>query len=370
MSDRINFSTILIPALEPQASLLSYIDDLTKAGFKRIIVVNDGSGRKYDVLFEKIQEHPQCIVLKHAVNMGKGRALKTGLNFYLNEYAPESVGIISVDSDGQHSVQNVVDIDKILCQQFADRQTDRQTDLLVLGCRNFACSNVPFKSKFGNLLTSWIFHLLYCTKISDTQTGLRGFSNETAQKFLTLYGERFEFETNMLIYARRLGISIKEIPIETIYIEGNRYTHFRPVHDSLKIYALLLGEFFRFSLISLSSFVVDMSLFYMFTLMLYNYDLKTQIFVATAGARAVSSMFNCMMNKKVVFNSTTSNAVIIPKYYLLCVFQAACSAAFLYLLSSAVPLSRVILKAMIDIMLFFVSYEIQKNFIYVPKVSD
>ena len=49
-----------------------------------------------------------------------------------------------------------------------------QPDKFIIGARDFDTENVPFKSKVGNKLTKVIFNFLIGTKLTDTQTGLRG----------------------------------------------------------------------------------------------------------------------------------------------------------------------------------------------------
>ena len=76
---------------------------------------------------------------------------------------------------------------------------------------------------------------------------------------LTVKGDRFEYETNMLIETMNKKIPIIEVPIETIYLENsNSESHFNPVKDSFEIYKL----FFKFILAGLSSFILDYLLFY------------------------------------------------------------------------------------------------------------
>ena len=89
-------SVILIPALNPDKELIQYIQELKRNGFDDIIVVNDGSSAEYLDIFERAKQM-DCKVLQHAVNLGKGRALKNGFNEFLNLYQdnPDILGIIN-----------------------------------------------------------------------------------------------------------------------------------------------------------------------------------------------------------------------------------------------------------------------------------
>ena len=159
---------IIIPAYEPDARLLGLIDELNKSGIGPVIVVNDGSeGAEYKEIFEDASRRGARL-LTHAVNMGKGRALKDAFNYCLNEY-DDLLGVITADSDGQHTTEDIEKCKEALIQSGQDQA-------LVLGCRNFNESGIPARSVFGNKTTSRVMKLLLGLSISDTQTGLRGIS--------------------------------------------------------------------------------------------------------------------------------------------------------------------------------------------------
>ena len=92
---------VIIPAYEPDEKMIRLLQTLQESGIERIVVVDDGSGKEYRNLFEQAKQLG-AIVLTHAVNLGKGRALKTAFNEVLNRY-PEAIGAITADSDGQHT---------------------------------------------------------------------------------------------------------------------------------------------------------------------------------------------------------------------------------------------------------------------------
>ena len=93
---------IVIPALEPDERLYEYVIKLMGCIRACIVVVDDGSGPGYRLVFDRIREMRNCVVLKHDVNRGKGRALKTAFS-YLMEHVPEAGQIVCVDCDGQHA---------------------------------------------------------------------------------------------------------------------------------------------------------------------------------------------------------------------------------------------------------------------------
>ncbi|WP_414838658.1 GtrA family protein [Carnobacterium sp. TMP28] len=346
---------VLIPALNPTGSLISYVDELIKENFDLILVINDGSSDKYQSIFIELTKRKEVTVHRHIVNLGKGRALKNGFNYFMNlvEEADFS-GVITVDSDGQHSVEDVIRIREVLTTT---------SHSLILGSRNFDQSTVPFKSKFGNKLTSKVFQLLYGIRLMDTQTGLRALTTDCVASFIPLAGERFEYETNMLIEAAHAKIPIQEIEIETIYMNDNSETHFDPINDSLKIYGALFKTFFNYMASSMLSFSIDIAMFQFFILSL-NMGASSKIVLATVGARISSSLFNYLTNKKIVFKDKSNHASVFWKYFGLVMIQMLSSALLVALLYSILQINETGIKVVVDSLLFFVSFRIQKRQIF------
>lgn len=238
---------IVIPTLEPDEHFTTYVNKLIAHGFDSILVVNDGSGQEYESVFEELARQPQVSILSHAVNLGKGRALKNALNQFLTmENNNQYTGIITVDSDGQHQIADVIKIRNAMLMD---------PSKLYLGSRNFDQNGVPQKSSFGNKTISFIFKMLYGRKVTDTQTGLRGIPKSIVESFVALKGEGFEYEMNMLIAAVLSHIEIEEITIQTVYFDDNSQTNFRPVTDSVAIISLVVVAFFKHLVTSLGSFL-------------------------------------------------------------------------------------------------------------------
>ena len=275
---------IVIPAYNPGEELLPYVEDLIASNYESILVIDDGSKLSHRSLFDQLEMKKEVTLYRHAVNLGKGRALKNAINYFLNlPNNDQWLGMITVDSDGQHLVEDVKKLSETL---------DEQTNSLVLGARNFDDIDVPFKSKFGNKMTKHLFKLLYGKKLQDTQTGLRGFSSDIIHKFVDLQGERFSYETDVLIHAVRQNVEITEVTIQTVYIEGNSETHFRPIADSFEIYSLLLRNFFKYMSSSIISFLIDILLFHFFVGVFGLLSAGIRIVISTIIARFFSSLFN------------------------------------------------------------------------------
>ena len=343
---------VIIPAYEPDEKLIDLMDELKKAGISPVVVVNDGSDNKtYGSIFSEVKKRG-AVVLTHAVNMGKGRALKSAFNYCLNEYE-FMAGVVTADSDGQHRPE---DIKKCMDALIKD---DRA---LVLGVRNFDESGIPARSVFGNKLTSRVMKVLSGVSISDTQTGLRGISADFCRFLLTEKGERFEFETNMLLDAKDIGIKIIEVPISTIYLEENRSSHFNPIVDSVRIYAIFL----KFLFSSLSSSLVDIVLFSIFCILLKNVQLPIgYIMLSTILARVISAACNFLINYKVVFKSRGNTASSAVKYVALAICIMLLSGFFVSTIHGMAPgLPEFTVKIPVDCILFLLGFFIQREFVY------
>lgn len=354
---------VIIPALDPNDRMISLVGELNTLGFKNIILVDDGSEIKNRSFFTTCKENYNCKIIRHVVNFGKGAAIKSAFNFILNS-RPEIKGAVTVDCDGQHLPQ---DIDT--CAKLAYENPKE----LILGCRRFDNPEIPFRSRFGNIVTKHLIRLLCGIHVSDTQTGLRGFSTELiSEYFANIKGERFEYEMNMLIAARESMIPIREFPIETVYLEENEGSHFNPFLDSIRIYKVFL----KFTLSSLSSFLIDILLFSLLGVLLrpwipedvmifehFIFGGSLLTLLRTVLSRLISSLYNFFMNKNQVFKNNSSSPAIAVKYYTLCIIQLLLSWLLVDHLLGFITY-RTIRKCIIDSLLFVVSFPIQREWVF------
>jgi len=358
---------VLIPTLHPDHLLTRYIEDLVSQGFEKILVIDDGSGPQYAPLFEKLIVHPQCTVIGYPDNRGKGYALKYGMRYMLENF-PEAPGIVTADSDGQHTALDVYRV--------AQRLLEHPRGLII-GSRDFSDKNVPFKNRAGNRLTSFFFALLYGKWLPDTQTGLRGFSTSLVPLMLEVPGERFEYEMNMLILASTRLVSFDIVMIQTIYIEENRRSHFRPFKDSLRIYMQLFKNFFKFASASSVSTVIDILLFTLldkWALPLVGLNANTRILwgisliVLTSNvlARLCSSFFNYKANKSFVFQVDKCKGAF-ARYIVLALLVLFVSSTLISTLSTRTSMDNTLLKISIDTVLFFVNYRLQRSWVFAEQ---
>ena len=234
---------VVIPAYKPSPILPELVRSLLdSAAITAVVVINDGSGREFSAIFAELREIPRVTVLAHAVNLGKGAALKTGLNYVACNY-PASAGAVTADADGQHSLADILATAQGLA---ATPQS------VVLGARQFD-GDVPGRSKFGNTITRYIMRAVTGQKLTDTQTGLRGIPMDFIPDLLRSKATGYDFELDMLVQCKYKNRHIREVPIATIYIDQNRSSHFNPLLDSMRIYFV----FIRFAAVSLTTAGID-----------------------------------------------------------------------------------------------------------------
>lgn len=343
-------SVVIIPAYQPDETLLTIIDQLWGYGC-RIVVVDDGSGEKYQSVFEKISDI--CIILRYSKNRGKGAAIKTALTYVKEELWDENV-IGVMDCDGQHLPEDMMKI-------FAFAGTHRKT--MVLGVREVG-KDMPLKSRLGNQITRTVFRLLSGVKVTDTQTGLRAFSSELLDKLISVEGERYEYEMNVLMALAEAGVPIEEVTIHTIYQdENNSGSHFRAVQDSIRIYKDIL----KFMLSSFSSFLLDYVLFSLLMLFLPH----TAVLVLTANivARIISAFYNYCMNCRFVFHTRKKVSTAL-QYFELAVFVLFMNNVILEILVQFLDFSVYPAKLLTECVLFLFSWMVQKQMIFRKERKD
>ena len=332
---------VIIPTLNPDQALLQLVDELVELGFSHLIVVNDGSKPETMGAFEALERRSGVEVLHHAVNCGKGRALKTAFNHFLCQH-PTLLGVVTADADGQHAP---ADIARIAIELLDGNEA-------CLGVRQFS-GQVPLRSRLGNSFTRGIFNFLYGAGVQDTQTGLRALPRSALPQMLTLAGERYEYETGMLIELIIHKRSFRQIPIQTIYIDGNRSSHFNPLLDSMRIYFIFL-RFFASSLLAAG---VDLAAFAITIAM------GGPLVLALMVGRATAIGINFMVNSRFVFKKTGEPWVLF-RYLLTVVVLMALSYLLIRELQVHTSASPVLAKVIAESGLFLISFAVQRAFVF------
>ena len=342
----------VIPAYKPTDRLVSLCREIISTGYS-VIAVDDGSGPEYQEVFDKINSMNGVTVLTHNQNQGKGAALKTAF-LYIKTSAPDINHIVTLDADGQHLV---TDMENVL------KASWDHPDDLILGSRVFT-GDVPFKSRMGNKITRSIYRMVSGISISDTQTGLRAFGRSHLDQMITIEGKRYEYEMNVLLSIRDLGMNIREVPIETIYLDqNNSSSHFHPVRDALRIY----GHIIKFAGASFVSFLADYVLFILFLGLTSGWAYGLTI--ANVAARVISAVLNYTLNLKTVFKDQQPVSKTLPKYIALAIFILAANSLILAFYANVLGITPKVAKIMTEVTLFIISFTVQSTLIFKDRGS-
>lgn len=262
---------VLIPSLNPDHMLLRVVENIRKEGFSRFLIVNDGSRADFLPVFGEL-ERSGCTVIHHAVNLGKGRALKTGFN-HIMKYMPDAAGVVTCDADGQHEPSAIRAIAATMLENPGN---------VVLGVRKFFEAKVPLPNLLGNTITRLVFYLLTGLSFGDTQCGLRAFPMGVLPHMMETAGERFEYENVMLLEFRKKKITYIEVPMRAVYetVEHGKLSHFNKLLDPIRIYRKLLG----FAAVPIFCGILASVLF-----MLAAQGIKAEADVASLGLRCSAS---------------------------------------------------------------------------------
>jgi len=334
----------VIPAYQPEAALVDLVCEVSRAPFRSVIVVDDGSDPEHQEPFDTIRRLPNVQVVRHQANLGKGAALKTGIAKALAAL-PDCTGIVTADADGQHHADDIVRV----AQALVDRPT-----ALILGVRRFD-GDVPLRSSVGNRVTRAVLRIVLGQRLSDTQTGLRAIPRGLAGELLKIGSTGYEFELDMLIAAKHHRIRVDEVPIRTIYLADNRTSHFNPLQDSMRISFVLL----RFTGLSLATAILDNLVFSAV------FRAGAGLFRAQAAGRLIAVLFNYPAARRAVFLSREPHRKTLPKYLAL---VAVSGAAAYWLIGRLAPeLGVPVAKVAAETLLFLFNFVMQRDFVFVKS---
>lgn len=329
---------VLLPSYEPDRRLVQLVRDLAWIEDVEILVVDDGSGPTYAPLFAQV-ERLGAEVLTHPENRGKGAALRTGFAHVRAHHPGQAV--VCADCDGQHTLLDILRVGA------AGEGPD-----LVLGVRRFT-GRVPLRSRVGNRATAALFALVTGVRITDTQTGLRGYPHRMLGWLEEVPGDRFEYELNLLLRASREGLELREVEIATVYLAENASSHFRPLRDSLRVLRPLVG----YAATSLGSFALDAAL--LFAL----YPVLGSLAAAVVLARLVSASANFLANRHLVFGAGKSPLWPAARRY--GVLAAGVLVANLALIEVLTPvLGLIAAKVITEAALFLAGYLVQSRLVF------
>ena len=208
----------IVPAYEAATTVGAVVDDLRTSLAIPVIVVDDGSD---DTTGDVARTHGASVI-RHARNLGKGAALRTGLR----EAARRGLRVaVTADADGQHPGTSA---EAVLAGS-------DDPSALVLGVRDLERDGAPRSNQFGNAVSNFFLSAFAGRTLLDTQCGLRRYPvAETLA--LGARADGFAFEGEVVLRAVRGGMKVIEVPITVVYpADGSGRSHFRRIADPTKI---------------------------------------------------------------------------------------------------------------------------------------
>ncbi len=213
---------IIIPAFNEAERLGDVLLKCQKSvGRTRMYVVDDGSTDRTAEAAEK----QGVELLRHARNMGKGNALKTGFRKALSDGCE---AVITMDGDGQHDPG---DIQRLLAV-LQDARCD-----IVLGIRSFRIGSMPLLRYLSNRISSMFVSLWSGQRIPDSQCGFRLIRSGVLEHMKLDTGS-YVTESEFLIKAVRKGWKIAFCPIHLVY--GGSGSHMKAISETFRFAGMLL----------------------------------------------------------------------------------------------------------------------------------
>ena len=210
---------VIIPTYNNQKTVGGVIADVFNY-CTDVIIVNDGATDETPGIVNSFAD--RATIITHSVNKGKGKALRNAFKKAVElgfDYA------ITIDSDGQHYPENLVDF---------LTESETHPKALIMGSRNMTQENVPGKSSFGNKFSNFWFYIETGLKLPDTQTGFRLYPLNSVKK-KRYFTTKFEFEIEVIVKMAWKFVPFRSIPIKVLYDPDERVTHFRPFQDFTRI---------------------------------------------------------------------------------------------------------------------------------------
>ena len=207
----------LIPAFDAERSLGDVVRG-TRDEVETVIVIDDGSSDRTS----DVARACGAVVLRHAVNRGKGSALKTG---FARALADGFDGVVTLDADGQHLPG---EIPKLL-----RARRDSGADLIIGGRAHHFDAMTP-RRRMANRFSAWSISRASGTTVTDSQSGFRFYSADLLRN-VVLRTDGFAMESEVIVRAGRGGYPIVTVPIELGFVAGEATSHYRPLHDTLQI---------------------------------------------------------------------------------------------------------------------------------------
>jgi cyclopropane fatty-acyl-phospholipid synthase-like methyltransferase/glycosyltransferase involved in cell wall biosynthesis len=334
---------VLIPVFRPKEEMAGFVLALIDSGLSRVVIVDDGSDPQHLDLLQRLKEIPSVTVLRHLVHLGRGAAIRTGINYFGVEQ-PSCRGIVLVDTDRECPMEDVLKV----ARTFLDHPNS-----LVLGVYADGKGRT-LKSKLQRRAVRSAYRFMVRRRIGDHPTGLRGIPSRFFPFLLTLSSNGYEYEMDMLVELSLRGVSFVEVPISFTDKRIDQKAGFRPVVDSLRN----VFVFLRFILASLTTAGIDLAVFS------FSYYLSRNILLSVFLARIVAGVFNYTVCRTLVFRSRKSIVKSLVEYAFLVSTMAMISYSVLTAAVIVLGANVYFAKILIEAILFAANFAIQQSVIF------
>ncbi len=210
---------IVIAAYNEGKSIARVISGLKKAGYKDIVIVDDGSKDDTYSTIKKSGVH----ALHHVVNRGQGAALKTGIDYALKAGADI---IVTFDADGQHRVEDI----SSMIRPIVKKQCDA-----TIGSRFLKRTNMPFLRRITLKMGVFIMWLFYGVKMTDAHNGFRALSRDAAKK-IEITSDRMEHASQIIEEIHKKKIKYMEMPVTIKYTDYSMNKGHGGLREALRVF--------------------------------------------------------------------------------------------------------------------------------------
>jgi glycosyltransferase involved in cell wall biosynthesis len=194
---------VVLPAYNEATRIQPVIEEIAEKGYKMVIVNDGSSDNTLEVVRQSQRKYPKNIfIYSHIINRGVGVAMQTGFDAVL-KYNPKY--IVNMDSDGQHSVD---DLDNVLEPLVTGRAQ------AVIGVRPL--KDMPLSRNIANAIMNLLTRIFYKVDVSDSQTGFRAITIDALKK-ININARGYLISSEFIREVNDNDIPFEEVPIKTIY---------------------------------------------------------------------------------------------------------------------------------------------------------
>ena len=198
-----NATYVVLPAYNEATRIRQVIVDIASKGYNMVIVNDGSSDNTLEVVKQVKKEFPDKIhIFSLMINRGVGIATQTGFEAVLR-FNPKYV--VSMDSDGQHSADDLDEMIKPLVTGEAEA---------VIGVRPF--EDMPKTRSFANSVMNFLTKIFYRVDVSDSQTGFRAITVDALDK-ISINAVGYLISSEFIREVNDNNIPFAEVPIQTIY---------------------------------------------------------------------------------------------------------------------------------------------------------